>query len=561
VSAISHLVWHDIRALRLPLIAWLTLLLAQAAVMALGPGLIDPEAPRSLAVQFAGFLAGVRLAFTVLLTVLLVQRDSPVGTTAFWLTRPIRPAAMAASKLCSTTLLLVVLPAVVGWVLFNALGLPAPDLREGIWQLLLEQAMIVSLSAMGASITATIPQFAVVAVAAVLFISLLASEARHFIERLPAGWLPAGVTPLGAWVFATVLGTIAVIAYQYSRRQVARAVAAVTGVLVVGVLIAVAAPAPFGAAPLDPLRPGVLDPAAVRLSVDTSGVRAETGSTADAKGRQTYYRYAGAILQVTGSPPAVVLQPWSIEATWQPGEGAPIRWQRRQRAADRRTVQRDEDADGQPLKSILEALGAVELLGRFTAGFGTAFYATLLSLPEEDVSQLKSAQGPLEAAVTLRAWRYKVVESVPLAAGSSVSARQGRLTVRAIAHTPTGADIDVERVSVRRVMWTPDDLPGTGGTRGSDLLALRNTSRRQAVLSGSELGRQFDYSLLYGISGAQFVTGSQRIHFAVFAGGNQPERLDDAWLRDAELLVLRPEDLGVFTKSLRVEWVNLDDGK
>ena len=561
MSVIIHLVWHDIRALRLPLAAWLALLLTQAAVMALGPGLIDPEAPRSLAIQFAGLLAGARLAFTVLVTSLLVQRDSPVGTTAFWVTRPIPPAGLAAGKLCSATLLLVVLPAVVGWVLFTALGLPAPDLREGIWQLILEQAMFVSLSAMGASITASIPQFAVVAVAAVLFISLLASEARHYVERLPAGWLPAGVTPLGAWVFATVLGTIAVIAYQYSRRQVARAAAAVTGVLVVGVLIMLAAPAPFGALPLDPPRPGVLDPAAVRLSVDTSGVRAETGSTADAKGRQTYYRYAGAILQVTGSPPAIVLQPWSIASTWQPGEGAPIRWQRRQRAAYRRTVQRDEDADGQPLKSILEALGPVELLGQPTPVFSTAFYTTLLSLPEEDVSRLTPAQGPLDAAVTLRAWRYGVADAAPLAAGSSVSARQGRLTVRAVAHTPAGADIDVERVSLRRVMWTPDDLPGTGGTRGSELLALRNTSRRQAVLSGSELGRQFDYSLLYGISGAQLVTGAQRIHFAVFAGGDQPERLDDAWLRGAELLVLRPEDLGAFTRPLRVEWVNLDDRK
>jgi len=37
VSVIIHLVWHDIRALRLPLAAWLALLLTQAAVMALGP--------------------------------------------------------------------------------------------------------------------------------------------------------------------------------------------------------------------------------------------------------------------------------------------------------------------------------------------------------------------------------------------------------------------------------------------------------------------------------------------------------------------------------------------
>ena len=170
-------------------------------------------------------------------------------------------------------------------------------------------------------------------------------------------------------------------------------------------------------------------------------------------------------------------------------------------------------------------------------------------------------QGPLDAAVTLRAWRYRVADAAPLAAGSSVDARLGRLTVRAIAHTPTGADIDVERVSLQQLMWTPVDLLGTGGIRSSELLALRNTSRRQAVLSGSELSQQFDYSLLGSISGARLVTGAQRIHFAVFAGGDSPERLDDAWLRGAELVVLRPEDLGIFAKPLRVEWVNLENLK
>jgi len=144
VNIIVHLVRHDIRALRLPLAAWLALLLAQAAVMAFGPGLIDPEAPASSMRSFAGFLAGARLAFTVLLAVLIVQRDSPVGTTAFWLTRPIQPAAMAASKLISTVLLLAATPAVVGWLLFTALGLPQGDVLDGAWQLVIEQLMVVA---------------------------------------------------------------------------------------------------------------------------------------------------------------------------------------------------------------------------------------------------------------------------------------------------------------------------------------------------------------------------------------------------------------------------------
>ena len=196
MSVISHLVRHDIRALRLPLIAWLLLLLAHAAVMAFGRGLIDPEELRAPMLTFSVFLAGARLAFTVLLTVLLIQRDSPVGTTAFWLTRPIRPAAMASSKALSAALLLIVPPAVVGWVLFTALGLPQGDVLGGVWELVLEQAMIVGLSAMGAAITATIPQFAVVAVAAVVLFGALVGQARAF-DRTAAG-VAAGLVGLAA---------------------------------------------------------------------------------------------------------------------------------------------------------------------------------------------------------------------------------------------------------------------------------------------------------------------------------------------------------------------------
>ena len=38
-------------------------------------------------------------------------------------------------------------------------------------------------------------------------------------------------------------------------------------------------------------------------------------------------------------------------------------------------------------------------------------------------------------------------------------------------------------------------------------------------------------------------------------------RLNDDWLAGAELVVLHPEDLGVFTRPLRVEWVNLENAK
>ena len=330
MSAISHLVWHDIRALRLPLIAWLILLLAQAAVMAVGPAILDPESPRGVIQSLAGFLAGARLAFTILLTVLFIQRDSPVGTTAFWMTRPIQPSAMAASKLISALLLLVALPAVVGWSLFTALGLPHGDVLDGVWQFAVEQIMVVGLSTMGAAITATLPQFAVVAVAAVMFMGTLIGQARPFIQQLPPLPLAGSSTPLANWAVVTVVGAAGgarvpgppggtLSARRWPRRvcwSSARSRAFTVR-------------PPFDAAPPAPIRESVLNPAAVGLDVHPVAVRVESGSTNDARGRQTRYRYAGAVLRTSGAPPAIVLQPWSIASTWHPGDSPAIQWQRR----------------------------------------------------------------------------------------------------------------------------------------------------------------------------------------------------------------------------------------
>jgi hypothetical protein len=334
-----------------------------------------------------------------------------------------------------------------------------------------------------------------------------------------------------------------------------RAAVAVTGVLVFGVLSAFSARAPFNAAAPAPLRAGVLDPVAVTLGVGPAGVHVETGSTSASGGRAVRYRYADAVLRTSGVPPAVVLQPWSVESAWHPGDAPPIQWQRQRAAAYRRSVQRDTDDDGQPLASIAQALGNVELL-RPVRAEASAFHTTLLSLPEAQVSRLSSAQGRLDATVTLRAWRYRIVDAVPLVAGSTVSARLGRLTVRSIAATRNGAQVDVQGAVLQRMWLRSEDLFGSGGFNSAEFLALRNTARKQAVLVAREYTRHFSYSFM-GLSDARVGTEARRLEFiAPFADG-EFATLDEVWLHGAELIVLRPEDLGAFSKPLRIENVNM----
>ena len=88
LRTIRHQIWTDTRGLSLYLTAWIVVLAIQVGVVAAGPAYV-PEAPQRFTLDVAAMV--MRALMTVVLTVLVIQRDSAIGTTAFWRTRPITP--------------------------------------------------------------------------------------------------------------------------------------------------------------------------------------------------------------------------------------------------------------------------------------------------------------------------------------------------------------------------------------------------------------------------------------------------------------------------------------
>jgi hypothetical protein len=123
-TMIRHLVWHDTRSLRVTLMVWVGILAVQVGVVAVGPVFVGSGNDRVDLNVSQGVIV-MRFAMTVILTALIIQRDTAVGTTAFWLTRPIRPAAMWAAKLSAIIGWCLLLPTVLVWGLFVGLGLGA----------------------------------------------------------------------------------------------------------------------------------------------------------------------------------------------------------------------------------------------------------------------------------------------------------------------------------------------------------------------------------------------------------------------------------------------------
>ena len=94
-----HLIRKDFRHLRVLLAAWLVLVILQAVLM--GSGLHTRVSDMRFLFALSQFIGLLSLLKTLLLIVLvsqLVQSDSTIGSTAFWLSRPISGRKLLASK-------------------------------------------------------------------------------------------------------------------------------------------------------------------------------------------------------------------------------------------------------------------------------------------------------------------------------------------------------------------------------------------------------------------------------------------------------------------------------
>ncbi|MGH7997211.1 MAG: hypothetical protein ACREFX_12770 [Opitutaceae bacterium] len=127
MNLLFHQLKKDIRALRLPFAAWLALLIVRMSLeIASDIPLPHVGAPtKALAAVLTGVGLVVYWVFTVLLAAWIVLEDPPGGTTAFWLTRPLPPRRVAASKLLLLAcLVLVPAGAEIGGLILAGATLP-----------------------------------------------------------------------------------------------------------------------------------------------------------------------------------------------------------------------------------------------------------------------------------------------------------------------------------------------------------------------------------------------------------------------------------------------------
>ena len=154
-----NLVACDLRYLRHYLGLWLGLVVLQAGLVGYAPHLSPFERGHVFSLSsFAWLVAVLKICLLAVIVAQLVQKDCTVGSTAFWLSRPISKSRLLASKSLFLVLAVVLPTLMVEVVLLRVGGVTPEDTLRSIPQIVLLTLFTIVVFMMLAVLTTTLPR-------------------------------------------------------------------------------------------------------------------------------------------------------------------------------------------------------------------------------------------------------------------------------------------------------------------------------------------------------------------------------------------------------------------
>jgi hypothetical protein len=523
---VVHLMRKDVLEHRTWLAAFLGLTALRAALV--GSGIDSSVRDRDLLMSLSLghlLLTIVHGSLLVALAVQLVQADRPVGTTAFWLTRPIRRADLVVAKLATATLALVVFPALVDALVaaFGGLSWRAAvgPVAEGV-----VMRLAVALPVMAfASVTSDLAGFVVSAVA-VFIASLVVEAVFQWGKLVPLRSMAAAYSATVVVAGVLIVGTGATFAHQVFTRRRARTVGVMCLVGLSGLVVANRWTQDF-LSRADDLEAGWLDPARVTLTMTPLPAERVQGSSL---ARPWLARASWAL---AGAPPnaaLALLTPKSVavfpDGTKQThgAAGPPSAW---------RTRWQSHVYSKNPVEALL---GGVRLLDAPEVP-ERGWLWPLAELDDGGYRQYAENRIRFEVDATLGAVGYRVGAVLPLDAGATGTAGDGRFSI-------LSANCEAGRCTVvlRDVM--PASLIEIE-PRSRVFYVLVNKARGLALLNGEQ-----DYPSRIPVFGsAPILTEHVRVthHRLVFhAPEETPDAVDASWQQGAAIAAVEMRNVGTF---------------
>jgi len=172
-----HLAAWDLRYLRHYWVLWLGLVILQAGLVGYAPQLSPVERAHVFSLSFFAWLVAVlKVCLLAVIVARLVQKDSTIGSTAFWLSRPVSRTRLLAAK-----------------VLFLVLSIILPSL-------LVEVGLLFACEVAPADILRSLPQILFLTVLALAPLMMVSAVTTSLAGMILAGGLTLLGLPL-VWFF------------------------------------------------------------------------------------------------------------------------------------------------------------------------------------------------------------------------------------------------------------------------------------------------------------------------------------------------------------------------
>jgi hypothetical protein len=562
VKLILHLLSADIRRFRLMIGLWLAVSAASTAIEGVRP-MFASDVFSMNAIGVAGDLIWLaKLLFGFVLIPLVVQTHPLVGSDAFWMTRPIPPRALMASKLALLAAGIVVVPVACEMALMIAYKVPPQRMAAVAVQTTLWQALYLTVVMALAALTRNLARFALLcggvllALAVTAMISVAVAMAR-MDDTAAVGMVAFSVGPSPSaadaatsgivFLIVVVASGLALLTVQYATRSARRAA-------LVGVAGVVAAWALSSMWPWPLLQPRLVVPdwarneSSLMLSAEPDSV--EFGMEDHWPTRKPTWRIGRAQLRLEG-----------IEPGWLPSvrvTGAVLDFQPDVHLSSggfgyavRVPIGRENTP---PLKGVVRAALGVNRLGIQESPEPER--VVVVAIRDADFTRYAPGTGHYRGHAAVELTREEVVAMLPLQAGATFQEDAYRVVVDEVRLASKSLSVRA-RISDARTAFDRRPTPRYA-------FYLRNQQRGEAV--GSSVAPMLSHGLLIGLlpgygytsdsgSGSSgFAMGGQFMRFPPGYAPTDKDRLeiDEAWMEGAEIVIVRETTEGSVSRPLEI---------
>jgi len=564
------MIWHccrkDLRHYRLLLVLWLALAVVQAAVV--GVNTASANVVKTMLFTMVSFLIPLLQYVAMLIIVpLVIQAETPVGTTAFWYTRPLSRGHVLASKVLFIATVLILPPLVAELLVLGFNGAASRHLILAGVEIVIKQLRFVMVVAALAALTRRFAHFALVSACVVVgyFLLLIATWAVNvFVQALCRPISPEEMIALAPsrnlvqYVVLTVSGS-GVLVHQYMTRRLRGSV----------VIAAAAVVLYFGCRNF--WRWGFLEArdATTTAVTEFSDEPITVATTADSLSRVDLPAFTGSSMKIVGCqmdvgdvPPGafVELKGFGNLRLEYPGKGA-VKGIAPGTNMAFTTPGMQAPKTSVPPSYVRQLLG-VDPMSQQSRDMTIA--AQLMMVPADKFRQHQNDPGLFTATASFVANSYEIAANLPLTPGSSYEAAGDDMTILEVLREEGAISVIIRERQLNLM------LDGNMRSVPFPFNMMPTAKKVDYVLVNQRTWELLlpDTDMMAGVSNMysnmiprRLKIFTKSLTFSRDGGAADAAAMDDNWLADTVLLRIEKKQLGVFSRPLRIENLVLAEAK